>query len=77
MVVTDDNTAEQRPVVAERAIGNQWLISEGLQAGDKLILEGLQKIRPGAPVRAVELEAAPAEPAAGDSAPAADADTAR
>ena len=37
----------------ERAIGNQWLVSEGLKAGDKLIVEGLQKARPGSPVTAV------------------------
>lgn len=74
MLVSADNTAEQRAVVAERAIGNQWLISEGLQAGDKLILEGLQRIRPGAPVRAVELDTEQSEPESRDSAAVADAE---
>ena len=31
----------------DRAIGDQWLIAEGLQAGDRLIVEGIQKVRPG------------------------------
>ena len=53
MVVNGEGKVEARPLKTERAIGNQWLVSEGLKAGDKLIVEGLQKARPGAPVTAV------------------------
>jgi membrane fusion protein (multidrug efflux system) len=43
----------------DRAIGDQWLILEGIKAGDRLILEGLQKIRPGMPVKVVPSVAKP------------------
>lgn len=56
MVIGKDNKVEQRKVTTERAVGNRWLISDGLKAGDRLILEGLQKIGPGAPVTPVELK---------------------
>lgn len=58
MVVSKDNTVEVRQVVTNRAIGNQWLVQSGLQAGDRVIVEGLQKIAPGAPVNPVEETAA-------------------
>ncbi|MBR9729089.1 efflux RND transporter periplasmic adaptor subunit [Shewanella intestini] len=50
MIVNDNNTVESRNVKTAEVIGNQWRITSGLKAGDKLIVEGLQKIRPGAPV---------------------------
>jgi len=53
MVVNAENKVEPRQLKAERAIGDKWLVTEGLKAGDKLIVEGLQKIRPGAPVTPV------------------------
>jgi membrane fusion protein (multidrug efflux system) len=55
MVLNPDNKVEARTLVTERAVGNQWLISQGLAAGDRLIVDGLQKIRPGAEARAVIL----------------------
>ncbi|OQB91700.1 MAG: Multidrug resistance protein MexA precursor [Verrucomicrobia bacterium ADurb.Bin122] len=48
----------------DRAIGNQWLVASGIAAGDHLVVEGLQKVRPGMVVREVPLGAAPAAPAA-------------
>lgn len=66
LVVNAEGKVERRPVVADRAVGNAWLIREGLAAGDQVVVEGLQKVRPGAEVVAVP--AAPdtkAEPAAG------------
>lgn len=66
MVVDAHGKVEQRKVVVSRAIGNRWLVESGLKAGDRLIVEGLQKIAPGAQVDASE---APA-PAAGASAAA-------
>jgi len=62
MVVGDDGKVAVRPVKVSHTFGDKWLVDEGLRAGDKVIVEGLQKIRPGAPVKAVE--AAAAKPAA-------------
>jgi membrane fusion protein (multidrug efflux system) len=50
MVVGEGHKVERRPLVAARAVDNHWLVSEGLAAGDQVIVEGLQKIRPGAEV---------------------------
>ena len=53
MVVDAHGLAQQRAVQTDGAVGNQWLVLSGLQAGDRLIVEGLQKVKPGAPVHAV------------------------
>jgi membrane fusion protein (multidrug efflux system) len=50
MLVDKDSNAEMRIVTTAEVIGSQWRIVDGLAVGDKLIVEGLQKIRPGAPV---------------------------
>ncbi|AHL77175.1 antibiotic transporter [Stutzerimonas stutzeri] len=50
MVVGPDNKVELRQIKTERAVGNRWLVSDGLQPGDRVITEGLQFIRPGAEV---------------------------
>ncbi len=50
MVVNAKNQAEARNVVAPQAIGDQWLITQGLQEGDRVIVSGLQKVRPGVAV---------------------------
>lgn len=50
MVVGAEDKVEARPVTTPRSIGDKWLVSEGLVAGDRIIVDGLQKIRPGAPV---------------------------
>ena len=50
MVVGADNKVELRQIKTERAVGNRWLVSEGLQPGDRVITEGLQFIRPGVEV---------------------------
>ncbi|ESQ78948.1 efflux RND transporter periplasmic adaptor subunit [Asticcacaulis sp. YBE204] len=52
MVVSKDNKAEQRQIKVAQTVGDKWLVTEGLQAGDKVIVEGLQKVRPDAPVKA-------------------------
>lgn len=51
MVVNPDGVVERRPVVVSRTIGDQWLVESGLAAGDRVVIEGLQKIAPGAPVQ--------------------------
>jgi membrane fusion protein (multidrug efflux system) len=53
MVVNAEGKVEARILKTERAIGDKWLVSEGLKEGDKLIVEGLQRARPGTPVNAV------------------------
>lgn len=50
MVVNDQGLVEARSVTTAEVVDHQWRITAGLAAGDKLIVEGLQKIRPGAPV---------------------------
>lgn len=50
MIVGADNKVELRQIKTERAVGNRWLVSEGLQPGDRVITEGLQFIRPGVEV---------------------------
>ncbi|MBN8764236.1 MAG: efflux RND transporter periplasmic adaptor subunit, partial [Thiobacillus sp.] len=48
MIVGKDGKVEARPVKVSRTIGDQWLVEDGLAAGDRVIVAGLQKIRPGA-----------------------------
>lgn len=52
MIVNDKDQVEVRDVIATQAIGDKWLISKGLQPGDKVIVSGLQKARPGEQVKA-------------------------
>lgn len=52
MIVNAKNQAEVRGVTATQAVGDQWLITAGLKPGDKVIVSGLQKVRPGVPVQA-------------------------
>ncbi|HET8691223.1 MAG TPA: efflux RND transporter periplasmic adaptor subunit [Steroidobacteraceae bacterium] len=53
LLVGADGKVEERKVTAERAIGADWLVTEGLAAGDRVIVDGLQKAKPGATVKAV------------------------
>ncbi len=64
MVVGAEEKVEARPIKVVRTVGDSWLVSDGLKAGDRIILEGLQKARPGTPVKAVPFGSAPAVPAA-------------
>ena len=57
-VVNADNKLEQRAVETSRAIGGQWLITSGLKAGDRVAVEGQQKVQPGTVVEAKALAAA-------------------
>jgi membrane fusion protein (multidrug efflux system) len=54
LVVGADNKVQPRQIVVSRTVGDQWLVSEGLKAGDRVIVEGVQKVQPGMPVHAVE-----------------------
>lgn len=64
MVVDGSGKVEQRTLKLDRAIGSKWLVVEGLHAGDQVIVEGLQKARPGVAVKIVPLGAKPAPAAA-------------
>ena len=52
-VVGPDNKAAERKVDASRAVGPEWVVTGGLKPGDKVIVQGVAKIRPGAPIRPV------------------------
>ena len=68
MVVNSSEKVEPRVLKAERAIGDKWLVSDGLKPGDRVIMEGLMKVRPGMTVKTVPFGAAPpAAPAAADA----------
>lgn len=58
MVVDEQNKVETRPVVASEAIGDRWLVKEGLKPGDKVIVSGIQHIKAGATVKPVTDETA-------------------
>lgn len=57
-VVNRQNQVEQRRVVTDRVIGSSWLVTSGLQAGDRLIVEGTDKVKAGRRVSAVEVATA-------------------
>ncbi|WP_067216862.1 efflux RND transporter periplasmic adaptor subunit [Marinomonas gallaica] len=59
LVVNAENKVERRFVTTERALGNQWYITDGIKDGDKVIVEGSMKVRPGADVTTVELKRDP------------------
>ncbi len=53
MIVDSNGKVEQRKLGLDRVIGDQWLVSSGLAPNDRVIVEGIQKARPGATVKAV------------------------
>lgn len=61
MVVGGDGKVEQRVVQTADALGDRWLITSGLQAGDQIIVEGAQRARPGQTVKVVPAASAPQE----------------
>jgi membrane fusion protein (multidrug efflux system) len=65
MVVDGEGKAALRPIVTDRAIGDRWLVTSGLAGGDQVIVEGLQKIQPGMPVKPVPVASAPTGSPAG------------
>lgn len=57
LTVGAEDKVEQRPITTDRALGDKWLVSSGLDPGDRVIVEGIQKARPGATVKAVPFDA--------------------
>jgi membrane fusion protein (multidrug efflux system) len=64
MLAGADEKVEPRVIQVDRTVGDNWLVSEGLNVGDRVIVEGLQKARPGTPVSAVPFVATPEIPPA-------------
>jgi membrane fusion protein (multidrug efflux system) len=58
LIVDANEKVQQRMLTLDRAIGDQWLVSSGLTFGDRVIVEGLQKVRPGAAVKVAHPDAA-------------------
>ena len=48
LIVDKSGKVDRRTLVTDRAVGDSWLVTQGLAAGDQVIVEGLQKVRPGA-----------------------------
>ena len=67
-VVTPENKVEIRPVSVGERVGSQWIIAQGLKPGEKVVVEGLQKLKAGDTVRPLpfgtEPQTAPVAPAA-------------
>ncbi len=57
LLVNSEGKVESRALTATRTIGDQWLVDAGIAAGERVIVEGVQKVRPGASALAVEITA--------------------
>ncbi|MEX0738573.1 MAG: efflux RND transporter periplasmic adaptor subunit [Pseudohongiella sp.] len=54
--LSGDNTVSQVPVTVQRAVGNQWLLRDGLNPGDRIVVDGFQRLAPGMEVNPVAIE---------------------
>ena len=64
LLVDADGKAQERVIEVDRSVGSAWMVDRGLAAGDRVIVDGVQRVRPGAPVTPVPFEeAAAAAPA--------------
>ncbi len=73
LVVGEGEKVERRELATDRTIGDRWLVREGLKAGDRLIVEGTDKAKPGQVVKAVAAQQKPAASQQSAAAPAPDA----
>lgn len=64
LVLDAEDVVQARPIRVSRTVDDTWLVEEGLAAGDRVIVEGLQKVKPGAPARVAAPAPAPAATAA-------------
>jgi membrane fusion protein, multidrug efflux system len=58
LIVDDEGKIQRRTLSLDRAMGDKWLVSSGLASGDRVVVEGMQKVRPGASVKVVPFGAA-------------------
>ena len=56
MIVDAESKVQLRMLTLDRAIGDQWLVSSGIAPGERVIIEGMQKVKPGVSVKAVPFE---------------------
>ena len=70
MVVGAEEKVDPRVIKVIRTVGDNWLVSDGLKTGDRVILEGLQRARPGTVVKTVPFDSKPATAPAAPSQPA-------
>lgn len=56
LIVDKNSTVQQKQLILDRPIGDKWLVSSGLEPGDRVIVEGILKVKPGIPVKAVPFE---------------------
>ncbi|MCG2720439.1 MAG: efflux RND transporter periplasmic adaptor subunit [Thermodesulfovibrionales bacterium] len=56
LIVDTDDKVRQRMLTVDRTIGDKWLVSSGIAQGDRLIVEGMQKVRPGASVQVIPFD---------------------
>ncbi|KWF25716.1 efflux RND transporter periplasmic adaptor subunit [Burkholderia pseudomultivorans] len=68
LVVNASNKVETRTLKTSGMQGQNWIVEGGLQAGDRVIVQGVDKVRPGATVKSVQAQLAPAAGAASDAA---------
>lgn len=59
-VVGQDNVAQPRPVTIQESWNDQWILSGGVEPGERIVVDGIMKVRPGAPLAPIS----PAEDAA-------------
>ncbi len=64
-VVGADDKAESRQIVANYRLGNDWVVDSGLKPGDRVVVEGVGKLRAGASVKPVAIAAVAGDPGAG------------
>jgi len=57
LIVDPEGKVQQRMITVDRAIGDKWLVSSGIKPGDQVIVEGVQKVRPGSSVKVVPFDA--------------------
>ncbi|WP_235399219.1 efflux RND transporter periplasmic adaptor subunit [Sphingomonas sp. SRS2] len=69
MLVGKGDKAVLREVTADRTVGDKWLVTAGLKPGDKVIVEGLGRIKPDQPIRPVAAGSPPKPPQGGKGAP--------
>jgi membrane fusion protein (multidrug efflux system) len=58
-IVDANSVAQVRPVRLDRELTDSWLVREGLKAGERVVADGVIRVRPGAPVKAVAMPVAP------------------
>jgi membrane fusion protein (multidrug efflux system) len=57
LIVDGEGKVAQRMLTLDRAIGDRWLVASGLAPGERVIVEGMQKVRPGSAVKVVPFQA--------------------